>query len=54
MRVLGISCITNMAAGMIVGTQINDDEVTEVAGRASGRFSALVCDILSRLEGADA
>lgn len=53
MQVLGISCITNMAAGMIDGTRVSDDEVTEVAGRASDRFSALVCDILSRLEGAD-
>lgn len=53
MQVLGISCITNMAAGMIAGTLVSDDEVTEVASRASGRFSALVCDILARLERAD-
>lgn len=54
MNLLGISCITNMAAGMLADTPISDDEVTEVASNASGRFSALVCDILSRLEGADA
>ena len=54
MNLLGISCITNMAAGMLADTPISDDEVTEVASSASGRFSALVCDILSRLEGADA
>lgn len=50
MNILGISCVTNMAAGMIAGTHVSDDEVTEVAGRTSGRFSALVCDILARLE----
>ena len=50
LRVLGISCITNMAAGMIAGALISDDEVTEVAGRSSARFSALVCQILERLE----
>lgn len=49
MRVLGISCITNMAAGMIACTCINDEEVNEVAGRASERFSALVCAVLERL-----
>lgn len=54
MNVLGISCITNMAAGVIRGTHINDDEVTEVAGRTSGNFSALVCEILQRLERTDA
>ena len=53
LQVLGISCITNMAAGVVKGTLINDDEVTEVAGRTSGRFSSLVCEILERLERAD-
>lgn len=50
MQVLGISCITNMAAGMVAGSYINDEEVTEVAGRASERFSALVCAVLERLD----
>ncbi len=54
MQVLGISCITNMAAGMIAGTLISDEEVTEVAGNASGRFSGLVCAVLERLEKNDA
>ena len=49
MQILGISCITNMAAGMIAGTHISDEEVTEVAGNASGRFSALVCAVLERM-----
>ena len=53
MDILGISCVTNMAAGVVAGTRINDDEVTEVAGRTSGRFSALICDILERLERAE-
>lgn len=54
MDILGISCITNMAAGMIAGTHISDEEVTEVAGNASGRFSALVCAVLERMGNAHA
>ncbi len=50
MEVLGISCITNMAAGMIAGMYVSDEEVTEVAGQASGRFSALVCAVLERMD----
>ena len=53
LQVLGISCITNMAAGIVKGTFVNDDEVTEVAGRTAGRFSDLVCEILERLERTD-
>lgn len=49
MEVLGVSCITNMAAGMIAGTHISDEEVTEVAGAASERFSALICAVLERM-----
>ncbi len=49
MDVLGISCITNMAAGVVAGTRISDEEVTEVAARCSARFSALVCAILERM-----
>lgn len=54
MQVLGISCITNMAAGMIAGTYISDEEVTEVAGKASDRFSSLLCAVLERWGKTDA
>lgn len=54
MEVLGISCITNMAAGMIDGALISDEEVTEVAQTASDRFSALVCAVLERMDDGDA
>ena len=54
MDILGISCITNMAAGMVAGTHISDEEVTEVAGNASERFSALICAVLERMENGDA
>ena len=40
-RVAGISCITNLAAG-ISGGPISGEEVTEVAGAASGRFISLL------------
>lgn len=49
MEVLGISCITNMAAGVVAGTRISDEEVTEAAARSSAQFSALVCAILERM-----
>ncbi len=49
LNVLGISCITNMAAGMIQGVLVSDDEVTEVAGKSSAMFSALICEILKRI-----
>lgn len=40
-EVLGISCISNMAAG-ISDCAINDDEVVEVAGRVSDSFVSLI------------
>lgn len=41
MRVLGISCITNMAAGML-DEHLNHAEVEEVAGRVRGTFIRVV------------
>ena len=41
MRVLGISCITNMAAGMLP-QKLNHEEVMETASRVSGQFAALL------------
>lgn len=49
MEVLGISCITNMAAGVIPDSTVSDDEVTETAAAVSGRFAALVTAILKKL-----
>lgn len=48
MRVLGISCITNLAAG-ISATHLSHDEVTETADRVRGRFEGLVRGVLARL-----
>ena len=41
MRVCGISCITNMAAG-VTGKQLSHAEVQETADRVSLRFQKLV------------
>jgi purine-nucleoside phosphorylase len=49
MRVLGISCITNMAAGM-TEEKLSHDEVEENASKARGRFISLVQAILDRME----
>ncbi len=49
--VLGISCITNMAAGITAGSTVSDDEVTETASAVSGRFRELIARIVSKWEG---
>ena len=49
MEVLGISCITNLAAGMIPNSVVSDEEVTTAAGEASGRFCALVTAVVEQL-----
>ena len=48
MEVLGISCITNMAAG-VLPQPLHHDEVMEVARRVSGEFIALLEGIVERL-----
>jgi purine-nucleoside phosphorylase len=48
LEVLGISCITNMAAGVLPGP-LNHDEVMETARRVRGSFIALLEGILGRL-----
>ncbi len=48
LEVLGISCITNLAAGISAG-RISSDEVLEVSERVKPRFSALVRDIVRRI-----
>ncbi len=47
-EVLGISCITNMAAGVGPGV-LNHDEVMETARRVRGSFIALLEAIIARL-----
>jgi purine-nucleoside phosphorylase len=48
-RVLGISCVTNMAAG-ITGAKLTHDEVTKTAGRARVTFERLLEEILKGLK----
>jgi purine-nucleoside phosphorylase len=48
LEVLGISCITNMAAGVLPGV-LNHDEVMETARRVRGSFIALLEAIVARL-----
>jgi purine-nucleoside phosphorylase len=47
-EVLGISCITNMAAGVLPG-QLDHHEVLETTTRVRGSFIALLDGILARL-----
>ncbi len=48
MEVLGISCITNMAAG-VLPQPLNHTEVMDTARRVRGQFIALLEDIIGRL-----
>lgn len=48
MRVLGISCITNMAAG-ILDQPLNHAEVTETANRVKGQFKNLLDGIIEKM-----
>jgi purine-nucleoside phosphorylase len=48
MEVLGISCITNMAAG-ISDEPINHDEVMETGNRVRSSFTQLLRRVVSRL-----
>ena len=47
-EVLGISCISNMAAGMLP-QPLTEEEVIETTGRVRGQFIALIEGILERL-----
>ena len=47
MKVLGISCITNMASG-ILDQPLNHEEVIDVAGKVRVKFVGLVKGILGR------
>lgn len=48
LKVCGISCITNMAAG-ITGEPLSDEEVGMIAGKASANFCDLVKNIILSL-----
>ena len=47
-RCLALSCVTNMAAGLVPG-KINHVEVLEVGERVRGTFTALLRELLPRL-----
>lgn len=47
MKVLGISCLTNMGAG-ILDQPLNHEEVLETGERVKNRFQALVREIISK------
>jgi purine-nucleoside phosphorylase len=49
MNVLAISCVTNMAAG-ILDQPINHDEVLETGEKVKGQFVALLRAVLPRIE----
>ena len=48
LRVLGISCISNLAAGISEGP-LSHDEVKQTAGRVRSRFEALLSGVLGSL-----
>jgi purine-nucleoside phosphorylase len=49
MKVLGISCVTNMAAGLGEG-EIHHEEVLEMGERVRGTLLALLAGVLPRIE----
>ena len=49
MRVLGISCITNMAAG-ILKKSLSHKEVIETTRKVEEKFKKLVREIIKRIE----
>ena len=48
MNVLGISCITNLAAG-ITGSSLNHEEVLEVSKKVNSQFIALLSSIIENI-----
>jgi purine-nucleoside phosphorylase len=52
MKVIGISCITNLAAG-ISRTKLTHDEVTETANQVRSKFSNLLKAIIQQLPSAN-
>lgn len=50
MRVLAISCITNVAAGLGTGSSVNHQEVMERGRTAGPRLAALLREVVVRLD----
>ena len=50
MKVMGISCISNMASG-ISPVPLTHEEVQETADQVAPRFEALVTEILTNIGG---
>lgn len=48
LQLLGISCITNMAAGIVPDTQVSDDEVVVAAANASRMFGDFMKAIVTK------
>ena len=48
LEVLGLSLVTNLAAGMS-GAPLNHDEVLEAGRAAAGRMGSLLADVLPRV-----
>ena len=48
MQVMGISCITNMAAG-VLDQRLTEEEVLETGARVSEEFEALMTRIVEKL-----
>ncbi len=48
MRVLGVSCITNMASG-ILDQPLNHEEVIEVSSRVKGSFTTLISRVIEEM-----
>jgi purine-nucleoside phosphorylase len=48
LRVLGISCVTNAAAG-ILDQPLNHNEVLETANRVKGEFISLLKSVISAI-----
>jgi len=48
MKLLALSCITNLAAG-ILDVPLTGEEVIEVAGKAAEKFTRLITEIIKRL-----
>jgi purine-nucleoside phosphorylase len=49
LEVLGLSCVSNMAAGVRPGP-LDHGEVLEITARARDRFIALLAGIVARIE----
>jgi purine nucleoside phosphorylase len=54
MKVVGISCVTNMAAGVIADSKINHEEVLETGGQVRDTLVRFLKVLLPRLADAQA